>query len=103
MINEKIVPLALQLHSRDSCNGHKLKLDPHKLLFLNGWLELVPHIEFIAIFRHPIVVARSMHARKTLSISIQRGLKLWQHYNQCLLKQLRKTAFPLLSFDWPED
>jgi hypothetical protein len=30
------------------------------------------------------------------------GLKLWRHYNKKLLKQHRKQAFPILSFDWNE-
>jgi hypothetical protein len=77
--------------------------DPRTLLFLDGWLELVPDMEFIGIFRHPIVVARSLHARETFPITVQDGLELWKHYNQCLLTQYTKSPFPMLSFDWSED
>lgn len=77
--------------------------DPRTLLFLDGWVELVPDMEFIGIFRHPMVVARSLHARKTIPISIQEGLEIWKHYNQCLLTQYAKSPFPLLCFDWPEN
>jgi len=77
--------------------------DPRTLLFLDGWLEIVPDMEFIGIYRHPMVVARSLHARKALPIGIQKGLEIWKHYNQCLLNQHERSPFPLLCFDWSED
>jgi hypothetical protein len=76
--------------------------DPRALLFLDGWSELVPDIEFIGIFRNPMVVARSLHARSAL-ISVQKGLEIWKHYNQCLLTQYDKFPFPLMCFDWSVD
>ena len=77
--------------------------DPRTLLFLDGWLDLVPDMEFVGIFRHPMLVARSLASRKELPVSIEAGLMAWAAYNQRMLALYRNTPFPLLSFDWPED
>jgi glycosyltransferase involved in cell wall biosynthesis len=70
--------------------------DPRTLLTLDGWLEALPTAEFVGIFRHPALVARSLNKRNGLPI--ERGLALWQAYNVRLLQLHRKRAFPLMEF-----
>lgn len=71
--------------------------DPRTLLTLDGWLEALPEAEFVGIFRHPSLVARSLNRRNHLPI--ERGLGLWQVYNERLLQLHRQRAFPLMEFD----
>jgi hypothetical protein len=75
--------------------------DPRALLCINEWKRLVPDMQFIGIFRHPLAVATSLNRRG--EISVEQGLLLWYHYNKLLLKQYRKSKFPLLCFDWEQD
>lgn len=77
--------------------------DPRALFLLDGWKQLVPDIEFVGIFRHPMAVAQSLNSRPALPISIEQGLQLWLDYNQALLKQYEQKSFPLFCFDWSED
>jgi hypothetical protein len=77
--------------------------DPRALFLLHGWKQLVPDMEFVGIFRHPMAVAQSLNSRPALPISIEQGLQMWLIYNQQLLEHYKNRAFPLFSFDWSED
>jgi hypothetical protein len=77
--------------------------DPRALFLLNGWKKLVPDIEFVGIFRHPMAVAQSLNSRPALPISIEQGLQMWLAYNQALLKEHEQNPFPLFCFDWDEE
>jgi hypothetical protein len=74
--------------------------DPRCLVTLDGWRRLLPQLEFIGIFRHPLAVARSLRARNEKT-SLEQGLKLWLRYNQHLVALAGQLGFPLLRFDQP--
>ena len=83
--------------SGHACWGFK---DPRTLLALDGWLEELPSLEFIGIFRHPMAVAASLHKRDPeLFPDLERGLKLWAAYNERLLAFHARRRFPVLCFD----
>jgi hypothetical protein len=71
--------------------------DPRTLLTLDGWLELVPDLEPVGIFRHPLRVAQSLKRRDDMPT--EAALELWKHYNGRLLEVHRAGGFPVLSFD----
>jgi hypothetical protein len=71
--------------------------DPRTLLTLGGWRELVPDLERVGVFRHPGDVARSLERRNAMPADD--AVALWRAYNQVLLQEHRRKAFPLLCFD----
>lgn len=74
--------------------------DPRSLLVVDGWLELIPDLKFVGIFRHPTAVAQSLEARG--GMPLEQALKLWKAYNEQLLRLQQEFAFPLLCFDEDE-
>lgn len=75
--------------------------DPRALLLVDGWLELIPSMRFIGIFRHPLAVCASLAARG--GMPQEQALQLWEAYNQRLLALYERNAFPLLCFDEDEE
>jgi hypothetical protein len=71
--------------------------DPRTLLTLGGWLALVPDLERVGVFRHPMRVAGSLERRN--GMSTEQAVALWEAYNQALLQELQRRPFPLLCFD----
>ena len=71
--------------------------DPRTLLTLEGWLEVLPGLEFVGIFRHPLAVAESLHRRN--GFAIEKGLGLWSTYNDRLLRYRERYGFPIVCFD----
>ncbi len=71
--------------------------DPRTLLVLEGWKALLPQMQFIGIFRHPLAVAESLRRRGGMPHA--RALDLWYDYNRRLLQEWRRAEFPLLCFD----
>jgi hypothetical protein len=71
--------------------------DPRTLLTVDGWLELVPDLEFVGVFRHPARVARSLAGRAELPVEDPLGL--WRRYNARLLELHSRAPFPLVCFD----
>ena len=47
--------------------------DPRTLLTLDGWLALVPDLELVGVFRHPMRVARSLERRNGMESGTGRG------------------------------
>jgi len=90
----------LDEHAHENLWGFK---DPRALFLLHGWQKLVPDMEYVGIFRHPLAVAQSLNSRPALPISIEQGLQIWLRYNQQLLRKYEHRPFPLLCFDWSED
>lgn len=74
--------------------------DPRSLLVVDGWLDLIPDLKFVGIFRHPTAVAQSLAARG--GMPLEQALKLWKAYNEKLLQLQQEFAFPLLCFDEDE-
>jgi len=75
--------------------------DPRSLLLVEGWLDLVPDLQFVGIFRHPESVSRSL--RKRGRITEEKAFELWKAYNSRLLELHRRMDFPLLCFDETEE
>lgn len=71
--------------------------DPRTLLTLKGWRELVPDLELVGIFRHPLRVADSLRRRNDMPL--EQSLGLWLDYNRRLLEAKTQRPFPILSFD----
>ena len=73
--------------------------DPRTLWMVEGWLRLLPNARIIGVFRHPLLVVRSLAARSgDLAIETDAALRLWCAYNSELLRLHRKFRFPLLHF-----
>lgn len=77
--------------------------DPRTLMLLKAWHKLVPDMEFVGIYRHPMAVAQSLASRPALPVTVEEGLQMWYIYNRELLRQYRRHPFPVLCFDWSED
>lgn len=71
--------------------------DPRTLMTISGWEELVPDLEKVGIFRHPLSAAKSLAKRN--QFSNEKTLKIWFRYNSLLLKSYQKKSFPILCFD----
>jgi hypothetical protein len=78
--------------------------DPRTLFTLPFWLDgLVGRdVKYIGTFRHPLSVAKSLHARQK-NISIPDGVRLWRQYNEKLLEYRRERDFPVVCFDSTPD
>ena len=76
--------------------------DPRTMFLLEGWYCVIPRsrFQFVATFRHPMAVARSLNARNRMSID--RGLELWSCYNQRLLSLMEEHKIYLVDFDIPD-
>ena len=85
---------ALAKHAGQPLWGFK---DPRTLLTLDGWLALVPDLEFAGVFRHPLRVARSLERRD--GMDREDAVALWTAYNRRLLERLERRPFPLVCFD----
>ncbi|MCY4342332.1 MAG: sulfotransferase family protein [Gammaproteobacteria bacterium] len=73
--------------------------DPRTLFLLDGWYSIIPRsrFQYVATFRHPMAVARSLNFRN--GISIDQGLVLWRCYNQRLLSLMEDREIHLINFD----
>lgn len=81
-------------HAADWRWGFK---DPRTLLTLAFWQEALPDLALVGTFRHPLAVAASLERRN--GIVVERGMALWQAYNERLVVAHAKAPFPVLSFD----
>lgn len=73
--------------------------DPRVLVTLPFWSKLLPQAKYIATYRNPDSVAKSLNSRAEASIDHQTGLDLWASYNQQLIGFYQKSPFPIISFD----
>ena len=72
--------------------------DPRLLLTLDHWTTTVAKRPmFVATFRHPEAVVRSLWARDRLPRDD--ATNLWLRYNQQLIRLHKEHGFPLLEFD----
>jgi hypothetical protein len=85
-------------HSDQPVWGFK---DPRTLLTLEGWRQLVPDLEPVGIFRHPLRVAQSLQTRNQLPLGA--GIALWKTYNERLIALHDREPFPIVSFDEEPD
>lgn len=70
--------------------------DPRTLLVLEGWLDVLPELECVGIFRNPAEVALSISGRN--SFPIEKCYEIWRVYNERLLMFQRQRGFPLVEF-----
>lgn len=75
--------------------------DPRALFVLEGWLEVLPTMEFVGTVRHPLAVARSLQHRN--GFPLERGVEIWIRYNRRLLQYHERIGFPVVSFDLDEE
>lgn len=73
--------------------------DPRTLFCLAGWLETLPGLESVGMFRHPLEVARSLQQRTPARFDLHKGLALWSAYNERLLAWHERTGCPMLEYD----
>jgi hypothetical protein len=71
--------------------------DPRTLVTLPFWLEALAEPRYVATFRHPLAVARSLQRRDGLPPA--QGVDLWLAYNRRLADLWRERPFPVVSFD----
>ena len=72
--------------------------DPRTTLLLPFWQELFPDLRFVICVRHPLEVARSLHARDRIPLG--RGVALWAHYT---LEAIRHTEGRPRILTWYDD
>jgi hypothetical protein len=72
--------------------------DPRTLLVLDGWLEALPALESVGIFRHPAEVAESLRTRTPARFTAEKAFGLWLAYNRRLLDWQRRTGCQLLEY-----
>jgi hypothetical protein len=84
----------LAQHAGEPVWGFK---DPRTLLTLEGWQDLVPDLQPVGIFRHPLRVAQSLQSRNDMPL--EAGLALWKAYNERLAGIHASEPFPVVCFD----
>ncbi len=74
--------------------------DPRALLVLGEWVRQAPRLARVGIFRHPMAVHRSLAARSD-RFDEGRSIDLWCAYNERLVAEHDRSAFPVIRFDVP--
>lgn len=72
--------------------------DPRTLFTLDGWIEAIPQLKMVGIFRHPFHVANSLR-RRTPAMELDYAYGIWCRYNRKLIEHQDKYGFELISFD----
>ena len=72
--------------------------DPRTLLVLDEWHKQARNFVAVGIYRHPAAVVRSLRARHE-DFTEDDALDLWNAYNEQLLAEHARRAFPLIRFD----
>lgn len=70
--------------------------DPRTLLTLEGWLDALPGLDCVGIFRHPAEVAMSIHLRNDFPIA--KCIEIWRIYNARLLAIRNDRDVPVIEF-----
>jgi hypothetical protein len=76
--------------------------DPRACFTIDGCLNELPEMRFVATFRHPTAAVASLRHRNA-SMSVEDGMLLWRRYNEQLLRLHRAYRFPVICFDMPPD
>lgn len=71
--------------------------DTRVTLTLPFWQEAIPAMEYAGTYRHPLLVAQSLHRRDKMPVDY--ALNVWCEYNERLLEIYRRRSFPIISFD----
>jgi hypothetical protein len=84
------------------CQGTAVWKDPRTVLTFPLWKPMLRNYRIVAMFRHPMSVARSLEKRD--GIDVHRGLQLWATYNEQLLEiGDREHAIEWIDFDRDAD
>tara|TARA_S200000501_G_scaffold341324_1_gene350584 strand:- start:511 stop:1272 length:762 start_codon:yes stop_codon:yes gene_type:complete len=70
--------------------------DPRTLITLPGWIEAIPDLKMVGIFRHPAEVAMSIHKRNRFDID--KCFEIWHAYNTRLETVHTQQSFPMIEF-----
>lgn len=70
--------------------------DPRSIFLLDGWLEAIPNLQKVGIFRHPSLVTQSLMSRN--NFTEEQGLDLWIRYNRKMLEIFKQKRFPIIEF-----
>lgn len=70
--------------------------DPRTLFTLDAWQAVLPGLEPVGIFRHPLQVAQSLQRRN--GFALDQGFAIWRRYNERLLALHAADAFPVIEF-----
>ena len=70
------------------------------MLTLPFWRDGFADVRLVGTYRHPLQVARSLHARGGMAYA--QAFELWRQYNARLLDYRRHDHFPIVSFDLPD-
>lgn len=73
--------------------------DPRTLLLWEQWVALLQDYQFVASFRSPELVAKSLHSRSRDGFPYEKSLDLWYRYNERLLYVVENYHCPLIHFD----
>jgi hypothetical protein len=73
--------------------------DPRNLITLEFWMDGIRNteVQLVGSYRHPFLTANSLNARNHLPM--EKGILLWEIYNNKLVELYSKSNFPILSFD----
>lgn len=88
-----------------SLDGHSVWgfKDPRSVFTLPFWQEALPDMQYVATFRHPFAVVRSLQRRGPNLQPAIAPLELWMRYNRKLLGHIAAHDIPLVNFDWSPD
>lgn len=80
--------------------------DPRALLVLDEWQRQLPgRLQHVGIYRHPLAVHQSLVARRRElgkagpGFSQEQSFAIWRIYNDRLVAEHKRAAFPLVRFD----
>lgn len=73
--------------------------DPRNLITLEFWMDGLRNadLRLVGSYRHPLLTAKSLNARN--NIPMEKGMLLWEIYNNKLMELYARNKFPILSFD----
>jgi hypothetical protein len=71
--------------------------DPRTIITLPFWIDIIKNPKFVASFRNPESVAKSLLRRDNMPK--EQALSLWKLYNKKLLDLYERNQFPVISFD----
>lgn len=72
--------------------------DPRLLFCLEGWVERLPQLEMVGVFRHPLEVSRSLVKRTPARLTLERAYDLWLAYNRRLVAWQERAGFPVVEY-----
>jgi hypothetical protein len=75
--------------------------DPRVCLTLKFWQDVIPHMEYVGTYRHPLLVALSLHKRDDMPLDY--AMNVWSGYNERMLAEYRRNPFPIQSFNVASD